>query len=74
VAMVVQLGAHKAPKSKITEVWEKLNKNLFDAEEFREYKNDHYKEDNFRKIRDRFNTIVDNTQSDIERGNQSGKF
>jgi hypothetical protein len=38
-----------------------------------QYRAAHYKADNHRKIRDKFENILNEVQKDIETGNQSGK-
>jgi len=73
--LVISKGCHLIPpKSKgVTEAWEKLNTDLFLNCEFAGLKNDHYKEGGSRKIRDKYEALIEAIQKDVDTGNQSGK-
>ena len=50
-----------------------LNSSLYSQPEFVDYKDMHYEANDYRKIRDIYNALLESVQNDINRGNQSGK-
>ena len=72
--IVILKKAHLSGGCKgVKEIWNDVN-NAFFAQSFMDqYRAAHYKADNHRKIRDKFENILNEVQKDIETGNQSGK-
>ena len=70
---VIVKGAHICSGKRISQTWCAVNEMFFDQEELSEYKASHYKKDSFRKLRDKYVTLLETIQKDIESGNQSGK-
>ena len=71
--LVLHLGVHKCNRNGVVRLWNKLNSSLFNQPEFVDYKDMHYKANDYRKIRDKYNALLESVQNDIDRGNQSGK-
>jgi hypothetical protein len=76
--LVQILGAHVASGKKSTAAWNEVNKRFFELEELAQFKEKHYKNDtqnkeDFRKLRDKFNSTMEEVTRDISTGNQSGK-
>jgi len=72
--LVIAKGVHLISGKGVSAAWEGLNKDLFENEEFKAFKADHFKEGGFRKVRDKFDKILVDVQKDIDSGNQSGKY
>jgi hypothetical protein len=72
--LVMVKGCHLVSGKGVSAAWESLHRDLFNNDEFLPYKADHYKEGNFRKIRDKFDKVLESVQKDIDSGNQSGKY
>lgn len=77
---IVQItGAHVASGKKSTAAWCEVNRTFFAQEENLPFKKEkHYKcdtqgKDDFRKLRDKFNSTMADVTDDINTGNQSGK-
>ena len=72
--LVVAKGVHLISGKGFSAAWDGLNRDLFENEEFTAFKADHFKEGNYRKIRDKFDKLLVDVQKDIDCGNQSGKY
>ena len=70
---IIVQGAHICGGKKVTETWNSVNEMFFDQDNTTELRDLHYKENNPRKLRDKYNNVMEVVQCDIETGNQSGK-
>jgi hypothetical protein len=73
--LVQIIGAHVATGKKSTAAWNEINKRFFELEELTPFKEKHYEhnKEDFCKLRDKFNTTMEEVTRDISSGNQSGK-
>jgi len=72
--LVILKKAHLANGCKgIKEIWNDVNNAFFMQSCMEPFRALHYKMDNHRKIRDKYENVLSEVQADIERGNQSGK-
>jgi hypothetical protein len=60
-------------RSEVTQTWLSLNRKLFLQLEFAAYKEDHFDSENSRKVRDKYQAILESVQNNIDSGNQSHK-
>lgn len=74
VQLVIQKGGHVTKQGKSqTQIWNGINHDFFNLEEISFLKAEHYKENDFRKIREKFKKAVQEAQAFIETANKSGK-
>jgi hypothetical protein len=70
---VIVKGAHVCGGKKVTQSWNDVNDMFFQQSETAALKEPHYVSGNARKLRDKYKSLLENVQRDIESGNQSGK-
>ena len=58
VKSVKIIGAHLAGHGDVSAKWLEVNKTVFDTDAFRNLKADHYKEDDYQKIKSKYDSIV----------------
>ena len=67
-------GLHLLRGSKgVQDKWERLYSDLFLNDVFLSYKEEHYKAGSSRKVRDKYESILEKISKNIDKGNQSGK-
>lgn len=71
--LVMTSGVHIAGHNDKKRHWTLINEQFFGRPEMQEYRTDFYNKDDYRKLRDRFTTLLSDIQRDIDIGNQSGK-
>jgi hypothetical protein len=73
LTLIISKGVHLITGKGINAAWNALVKDLFTNDQFAAFAAVHYKPDNHRKVRDKYENILKIVQSDIDTGNQSGR-
>ena len=71
--LVLSKRAHVALTKNVKQLWNEINDAFYDNDILVNYKADHYKKDDFRKIREYYTKRLNEIIKDKETGNQSGK-
>lgn len=70
---IFQKKAHIAKRSEVSEKWNAVNEMFFAQESMILFKEDHYKPNEPRKLREKFTSKLKSILEDMAKGNQSGK-
>ena len=71
--IVIVKGAHLASGKKVTEKWTEVLNEFYLQDDIIPFKSVHFKAGDFRKIRDKFKSVCDNSQKAMDSGNKSSK-
>ncbi len=71
--VIVKRAHLSAGTKRVTQVWNEVNEMFFEQDLTEDLKSIHYQEGNVRKLREKYDKVVESVSENIATGNQSGK-
>lgn len=71
--IVIVNGAHLASRGTVTAKWNEVNDNFFRQEEYDYLEKDHYVPGEYRKLQDKYKSVIKEVKQNMETGNKSGQ-